>query len=56
MSTLLGADAESLLNHVCAGVPSNQLMLPGSDFLDRSLVMSDRSPAVLRSQIGRAHV
>ncbi len=49
MSTLLGADAENLLNHVCTGVTSSQLMLPGADFLDRSLVVSDRSPAVLRS-------
>jgi class I fructose-bisphosphate aldolase len=48
LSTLLGADAEMLLNHKCAGVTSDQLMLPGPDFLDRSLAMSDRSPAVLR--------
>ncbi|MDP9463203.1 MAG: class I fructose-bisphosphate aldolase, partial [Actinomycetota bacterium] len=49
VSTLLGADAETLLSHVCAGVPREQLMLPGPDFLDRSLAVSDRPPAVLRS-------
>ena len=48
LSTLLGDEAESLLNHVCEGVRREQLMLPGGDFLDRSLVWSDRSPAVLR--------
>ena len=49
VSTLLGADAEMLLNHKCEGVTSGQLMHPGPDFLDRSLAISDRSPAVLRN-------
>ncbi|MGZ4679980.1 MAG: class I fructose-bisphosphate aldolase [Ilumatobacteraceae bacterium] len=49
VSTLLGSDAETLLTHVCAGITREQLMLPGPDFIDRSLVGSDRSPAVLRS-------
>jgi len=49
VSTLLGDDAESLLKHQCVGVPYQQLMLPGPDFLDRSHALSDRSPAVLRS-------
>jgi fructose-bisphosphate aldolase, class I len=45
---LLGDDADSLLTYTCKGVPREQLMLPGPDFLDRSLAATDRSPQVLR--------
>ena len=44
----LGSDAEDLLSYK-AKVPSNQLHLPGPDFVDRVWVGSDRSPAVLRN-------
>jgi class I fructose-bisphosphate aldolase len=47
--SLLGDDAESLLDHTCAGIPRQQLVAPGPDFIDRVLVPTDRSPAVLRS-------
>jgi class I fructose-bisphosphate aldolase len=46
---LLGADAESLLTHVCAGIPKASLNLPGPDFVERVWAQSDRSPQVLRS-------
>ncbi|MBN2392016.1 MAG: class I fructose-bisphosphate aldolase [Anaerolineae bacterium] len=46
---LLGDDAESLLGHVCKTVSKEQLHLPGPDFLDRVVALSDRSPRVLRS-------
>jgi class I fructose-bisphosphate aldolase len=47
--SLLGEEADSLLNHKAAAMPKEHLTLPGPDFLDRSFRDSDRSPAVLRS-------
>ncbi len=44
---LLGSDAQTLLNHRCQTVASDQLHLPGPDFLDRIFIPSDRSPRVL---------
>jgi class I fructose-bisphosphate aldolase len=49
VSELLGAEADSLLNHTCRGIPRDQLHLPGPDFIDRVWYHSDRSPRVLRS-------
>jgi len=49
LSSLLGAEADSLLNHTCAGVPRSAIVEPGPDFIDRVMVQTDRSPAVLRS-------
>jgi class I fructose-bisphosphate aldolase len=46
---LLGADADNLLNHVCKGIPRESLHLPGPDFVDRVVALSDRSPSVMRS-------
>ncbi|MGC9961913.1 MAG: class I fructose-bisphosphate aldolase [Acidimicrobiales bacterium] len=46
---LLGDEAESLLNHKAEAFPRENLVLPGPDFIDRVLVASDRSPAVLRN-------
>ncbi|MDK9700001.1 MAG: class I fructose-bisphosphate aldolase, partial [bacterium] len=39
----------ALLNHECKTIPKAMLSLPGADFLDRTLVYSDRNPQVLRS-------
>jgi class I fructose-bisphosphate aldolase len=55
MSTLktieehLGADAKSLLEHRCKGIPKETLHLPGPDFVDRNWAGSDRPSPVLRS-------
>lgn len=49
IQALLGAEADSLLAHVCQGIPRERLHLPGPDFIDRVLLDSDRSPAVLRN-------
>ncbi len=49
IESLLGAEAESLLAHTCQGVHRDALVLPGPDFIDRVMVQTDRSPAVLRS-------
>jgi class I fructose-bisphosphate aldolase len=46
---LLGNEADYLLNHKCNTVPKEQLHLPGPDFVDRSMVTSDRPTRVLRS-------
>ncbi|MGC9466996.1 MAG: class I fructose-bisphosphate aldolase [Anaerolineae bacterium] len=45
----LGEEADSLLNHVCETVPKEQLHLPGPDFVDRVVALSDRPTPVLRS-------
>jgi class I fructose-bisphosphate aldolase len=44
----LGADA-GLLEHQSKGIPKETLHLPGPDFIDRVLAISDRSPRVLGS-------
>ena len=46
---LLGKEADSLLGHTCNGIPKDFLMLPGPDYVDRVMVQSDRSIAVLRN-------
>ncbi|MBK8018589.1 MAG: class I fructose-bisphosphate aldolase [Betaproteobacteria bacterium] len=46
---LLGAEADSLMSHVCKGIPKESLHLPGPDFVDRVVASSDRTPAVMRS-------
>jgi class I fructose-bisphosphate aldolase len=48
-TSLLGADAESLLNHVSKGIPKEDLHLPGPDFIDRIWSASDRPVQVLRN-------
>lgn len=45
---LLGENADDLLNHECA-VKKEELTLPGSDYLDRVWLGSDRQTRVLRS-------
>jgi fructose-bisphosphate aldolase, class I len=46
---LLGKDNESLLSHECTTISKDMLHLPGSDFIDRVWVGSDRTPNVLRN-------
>jgi class I fructose-bisphosphate aldolase len=43
----LGAEADSLLQHRCKGIPQETLHLPASDFVDRIFATSDRNPRVL---------
>ncbi len=45
----LGADAKSLLEHKCAGIPKESLHLPGPDFVERVHLPSDRPVAAIRS-------
>ena len=44
----LGEQA-SLLDYQCTGISSDQLHLPGPDFVDRVVASTDRSPQVMRS-------
>ena len=46
---LLGDDASYLLEHTCNTVSKSELHLPGSDFVDRVVSQSDRSPIVMRN-------
>ncbi|HEX4997428.1 MAG TPA: class I fructose-bisphosphate aldolase [Terriglobia bacterium] len=43
---ILGADADGLLSHKCV-ISSDKLHLPGPDFVDRVVSLSDRAPRVL---------
>lgn len=49
LASMLGADAEYLLDHECKTIPKKHLHLPGPDFVDRVVQGSDRSPAVMRN-------
>ena len=44
---LLGQEADSLLNHRCSTIPSDQLHLPGPGHVDRIWAHSDRNNRVL---------
>ena len=47
--SLLGDEADYLLDHACRGLPKELVALPGPDFVDRVLSISDRGPGVMRS-------
>ena len=49
VADLLGADADSLLNHTCETISKDLIHLPGADFVDRVFAQTDRSAQVLRS-------
>jgi fructose-bisphosphate aldolase, class I len=49
LQALLGDEADGLLGHTCKGIPKEDVVAPGPDFLDRVMVPTDRSPAVLRN-------
>ena len=46
---MLGDEAASLLGHTAKGIPKEDLVLPGPDYIDRVMVLTDRSPQVLRN-------
>lgn len=49
IESLLGDQAENLLNHECKTIDKSRLTLPGNDYIDRVFVNSNRSPQVLNS-------
>lgn len=46
---LLGSAGEELLEYKCKGIPREQLHVPGPDFVDRVVSLTDRPPTVLRN-------
>lgn len=52
ISKLLGDDAEALLEYQASGISQERLTLPGPDFIERTMMTSNRSPQVLRSLAG----
>jgi class I fructose-bisphosphate aldolase len=46
---LLGKEADELLSYVAKGFPASALHLPGGDFIDRVVSLSDRTPSTLRN-------
>src|SRR4051794_37359360 len=49
ITSLLGKDADSLLNYTSKFIKKETLHLPGPDFIDRVVSQSDRTPNVLRN-------
>jgi class I fructose-bisphosphate aldolase len=49
LQKLLGEESRNLLEHICKTVAKEQLHLPGPDFIDRVLTISDRPIRVLRN-------
>lgn len=49
LQTLLGNEAQSLLEHECKTISKERLHLPGPNFIDRVFSLTDRKPAVLRN-------
>ena len=49
ITTILGNESDELLNHVCKTIPKEGLQLPGADFVDRVMALSDRKASVLRN-------
>ena len=46
---VLGADADNLLSYTAKGFDKSVIHLPGPDFVDRVVSITDRSPQVLRN-------
>ena len=49
ITSCLGAEAESLLGHVCAGIPADSIYPPGPDYIDDVVGDKQRKAAVLRN-------
>src|SRR6476646_10151273 len=49
IADLLGKDADNLLSYKAKGFSADKLHLPGPDFVDRVVSITDRSAQVLRN-------
>jgi fructose-bisphosphate aldolase, class I len=49
IQSLLGDEADSLLNHESKGIPRDDLNLPGPDYIDRVFSQTERSTQVMRN-------
>lgn len=47
--SLLGDEAEYLLDHTCKGLPKELVQLPGPDYVSRVIGVSDRGPGTMRA-------
>ena len=49
IQAMLGAEGESLLGHVCTGIPRESLCVPGPDYVERAVAPKAVKPGVMRS-------
>ncbi|SFK42635.1 fructose-bisphosphate aldolase, class I [Nitrosomonas aestuarii] len=49
ITTILKDESETLLGHICKGIPKDGLYTPGPDFIDRVFIANNRKPCVLRN-------
>jgi len=49
ITAILKEESETLLSHICQGIPKETMHLPGPDFVDRVLIANNRKPSVLRN-------
>jgi len=49
IQAILGEEAENLLSHQCSGISKDLLSVPGPNYIDQVVALSDRKPAVLRN-------
>ncbi len=49
IKSLLGTDADNLLNHVCTGIPKEMIHPPGPDYIERVVELNDRNNLVLNN-------
>ena len=49
IESVLGQESETLLSYQCTGFPRGDLQLPGPDYIDRVVALSDRNPIVQRN-------
>lgn len=49
IASLLGSEADSLLEHRCEAIPRETITLPGADYVDRVFCATDRPTAVMRN-------
>jgi len=54
LEQLLGAEADSLLNHKATAFPAERLVIPGPNYIDDVFSQTDRSPTVVRN-LGMLH-
>ena len=47
--SLLGDEAEYLLDHTCKGLPKELVQLPGTDYVSRVMGVSDRGAGTMRA-------
>lgn len=49
ITAILGNESDLLLKHVCDAIPKSSLQLPGADFIERVMALSNRKSSVLRN-------